>query len=379
MPKLTKTIIDAIATSDRELWVWDSTLPGFGVRAQDSGRKTYVARYRTHDGTQRKFTIGRCCDLTPDQARELARKAFATAAAGGDPAKQRQDTRMAPTVAELHERYMRLHAPYKKPSSVRLDKRNWAKHILPAIGSRKVESITSEDVLALHGGLSITPVTANHVRALISKAMNLAISWGLRRSGNPCQGVKRYRIRQRERVLTPQELARLYVALPVHGPIRDLVLLLLLTGCRLSEILHARRDWVDVQRKLLLLPDSKVGQRRIALPDAALDIIAAMPEQQAWLIPGKRRDTHMEKPYAAWYKILKSADLEGLRFHDLRHTAGSLGHMAGLTQRQIADMLGHSSMATTERYLHGYAGDNARSVDVVAERITSAWKDHVTQ
>lgn len=82
----------------------------------------------------------------------------------------------------------------------------------------------------------------------------------------------------------------------------------------------------------------------------------------------------MEKPYAAWYKITKAAGLAGLRFHDLRHSFGSLGHMAGLSQRQIADMLGHASLATTERYLHGYQDDAARGVDVVAERVSSAWK-----
>ncbi len=81
----------------------------------------------------------------------------------------------------------------------------------------------------------------------------------------------------------------------------------------------------------------------------------------------------MQKPYGSWYKLTKAAGLPGLRFHDLRHTAGSLGHMAGLTQRQIADMLGHSNMATTERYLHGYAGDAASAADVVAQRITQAW------
>ena len=374
MPKLTKSIVDALAPSGADLWCWDSTLPGFGVRAQASGRKTFVVRYRTQDGAQRKMTLGRCCDITPDQARELARKAFAAVATGQDPAVKRRESRAAPTMKELAERYMTLHAiPYKKPGSAKQDRKNWDKYVLPQIGSKKVEAVTRQDVLAIHGGLSTTPVTANHVRALISKAMNLAIDWGIRQSTNPCVGVKRYRIRQRERVLTPDEIRRLCAALP-PGPLGDLVRLLLLTGCRLNEVMKARREWVDEQRRLLLLPDSKVGQRRIALSQAALDIITAMPKGQTWLIPGKRAGTPMEKPYGSWYKITKAAGLPGLRFHDLRHTAGSIGHMMGLTQRQIADMLGHSNLATTERYLHGYQEDAARAVDVLATRITSAWE-----
>ena len=380
--KLTKTIVDAIQATDRETWVWCSTLPGFGVRAQASGRKTFVARYRTHDGTQRKLTLGRCCDLTPDQARELARKAFARAAAGEDPANERKELRQAPTVAELAEKYMTLHAiPFKKPASAAQDRRNWDQHILPLMGGKRVDAVTTADVAALMSKLAYSHVTANHARAVLSKAMNLAIAWGMRKNANPCFGVRKFRVRQRERVLTPDELGRLYRALPAFGAFRDLVLLLLLTGCRLGEIMTAKREWVDEQRRLLLLPDSKVGQRRIPLPAAALEIIQAMPPGQKWLIPSMRTGgrTHLEKPYHSWYEMIARAQLPGLRFHDLRHSFGSIGHMAGLTQRQIADMLGHSSMKTTERYLHGYAGDAAHAVDAVAERISSAWKAHTPQ
>ena len=63
-----------------------------------------------------------------------------------------------------------------------------------------------------------------------------------------------------------------------------------------------------------------------------------------------------------------------LRLHDLRHTAGSLGHRAGLSQRQIADMLGHKQLATTERYLHGFAGDAERAADKVGQLVADAWR-----
>ncbi|WP_191060719.1 Arm DNA-binding domain-containing protein, partial [Geminicoccus harenae] len=90
MPKLTKTLVDGLKPGEKDQWIWDTEAPGFGVRVQPSGRKTYVARYRTIDGkVQRKMTVARCTDMPPDRARDLARKVFAAVAAGEDPAAQR--------------------------------------------------------------------------------------------------------------------------------------------------------------------------------------------------------------------------------------------------------------------------------------------------
>jgi integrase len=133
----------------------------------------------------------------------------------------------------------------------------------------------------------------------------------------------------------------------------------MLTGCRLREIMHARREWVDHDRSMLLLPDSKTGQRKIALSTAVMEIIDSMPDNE-WLIPGRGHGEPLMTPYPAWKLIKARADLPPeLRIHDLRHTAGSLGHQAGLSQKQIQIMLGHKQMATTERYLHGSVGDES--------------------
>lgn len=93
MPKITKTAIDNAKAPERgDAWIWDSELEGFGLRIQASGRKTYVVRYRTKDAAriQRKLTIARCSDLTPDKARDQARKVFAMVAEGRDPTVERK-------------------------------------------------------------------------------------------------------------------------------------------------------------------------------------------------------------------------------------------------------------------------------------------------
>ncbi|MND16991.1 site-specific tyrosine recombinase XerC [compost metagenome] len=382
MPKLTKTLVDNTKPTETDQWVWDSELPGFGIRVQASGRKTYVARYRTHDRVQRKLTLARCSDMPPDRARDLARKAFATVAEGGDPTKERRVEKDAPTMADLQERYMNEHAkPFKKATSTRLDDANWRNHILPQLGKKKVKDLKRSDILSLHGSLSEKPATANQVLALLSKALNLCETWEWRpRNSNPCHEVKKYKIRERELILTPVQIKTLNGALDellsaaeIREPMVNLVRLLMLTGCRLREIMHAQRDWVDHERQLLLLPDSKVGQRKIALSGPAMDIISGIATSETWLIPGRRHGQPMDTPYKAWARIKERAGLPTeLRIHDLRHTAGSLGHMAGLSQKQIQIMLGHKQMSTTERYLHGATGDDAVIAAKLGSVITGA-------
>lgn len=382
MSKISKTVVDALKAEDgRDAWIWDSTLPGFGVRAQPSGRKTYVARYRNQVRVQRKLTIGRCTDLTPDQARELARKIFARVAAGEDPAETRREALDAPTVKDMADRYMREHAlPYKKKNSIYQDERNWRLYVLPAIGNKRLETVTRSDIIALHTKLAYSPATANLTRALLSKAFNLAIEWGWVKV-NPCVGVKRYKIKHREAILTPKQLAAMDAAIttladrgaigPQHA---GLFRLLALTGCRLREIMNAKFEWVDEARRLLLLPDSKVGQRRINLPPKAIEIIRSLPNHTPWLVPNANNSGPLQYPYHAWRAVLAEAGLPStIRPHDLRHSFGSLGHRAGLSQRQIAELLGHRTMATTERYLHGFVEDRSRAVDTVADVISAEW------
>lgn len=382
MAKLTKSLVSSLVAHDSEVWAWDDELPGFGVRVQPSGRKTYVVRYRNARAQQRKQTIARCVDMPPDRARELARKVFSAVAEGHDPAAERQEDRIAPTIEQLRDRYMKEHAePYKKPRSVKEDERNWRVHVIPWFKGAAVRDIKKARVVALHASMAKIPATANHCLALLSKAMNLAEDWGWREQGsNPCHRLKKYRMREIELILTPEQIHALTQVVDemadngeILRSVTYLVRLLMLTGCRLNEIMSAEQAWVDVQRGLLLLPDSKVGQRRITLSPPALEIIATIPKGK-WLIAGRVDGEHMLSPYHAWGRIKKRAGLPPeLRFHDLRHTAGSLGHAAGLTQKQIQIMLGHKQASTTERYIHGATDDSAKVVNTLASVITQNW------
>lgn len=383
MPKLTKTFVESLKPESTDIWVWDSELEGFGVRVMPSGRKCYVIRYRTMERVQRKLTLGKSTVLTPDKARELARKAFAQVAEGGDPTKDRRVEKDAPTIADLQDRYMKEHAgPFKKQKSALLDAANWRLHILPFMGKKKVKDVKRSDILSLHGSLSEKPATANQVLALLSKAFNLCETWEWRaRNSNPCHEVRKYKIKERELILSPNQIKTLSATLAemvtsgeITEPMANLVRLLMLTGCRLREIMCAQRNWVDAERQLLLLPDSKVGQRKIPLSGPSMDIVNNIASTETWLIPGRNPSQPLDSPYKAWRRIKQKAGLPAeLRIHDLRHTAGSLGHMAGMSQKEIQIMLGHKQMSTTERYLHGATGDEAIIAAKIGNVIAGAW------
>lgn len=384
MAKITKTTVDKTEpVAGKDVFVWCSEVPGFGFRVQASGRKTYLIRYRNATGTQRKMTVARCCDMPPEKAREIARKLFGEVAAGKDPAADKREAREAPTMADLWQRYLKEHAlPFKKASSIESDTGTWTRYILKPLGSKKAAEVTRSDVTKIFATLADRPAAGNHVIALLGKMFNLAEDWSIRPANtNPCRRWKKYKIAERECILTSEQIAKLDIVLDEMVDERDippamaaLVRLWLLTGCRNSEIRKAERSWVDFDRKILNLPDSKVGQRRIPLPDIALDIIRELPDGK-WLIPGRISGSYLSHPWGMWRRIAERAGIPpGSRPHDLRHTVGSLGHDSGLSQKQVQMQLGHKQMSTTERYIHGVKSQQAKAAEQVADLISQCWK-----
>lgn len=360
--RINRRNIDLLKPAAAQAWLYDTDLRGFLVLCQPSGRKSYVVRYKTPAGAWRKMTLGLTTVLDPDEARELARDALAAASRGEDPTRDRT----APTVAQLAARFMAEHAARLKPGTARNYRILWDKHILPRIGSRRVADLKRGDIAQLHDAMRETPHNANRALEVIDKAMTLAEVWGIREQGtNPCQHVTAFTEQHRQRTLTDAEMRRLWAALDaieVEGqevPAAQAIRLLLLTGCRKSEWLGARWDWIDWQRGLLQLPDTKTGARDVHLPAEAIEILRALPRSSVYILPG-RTGGPIGGLGRIWSRIRAAAGIPAdVRLHDLRHTVGSLGDRAGLTKRQIADLLGHRQMSTTDRYINS-ADDHKR-------------------
>jgi len=382
MAKLTKRFIDSLTIpAERERVYWDDELKGFGIRLRSSGRRTFIVQFRNLQARTRKLTLGAYGKLTPDEARKLARQILADVSKGNDPVNTRVEERHALTIEKLGERYMAEHAePKKKPASIARDRQLLERFIKPSLGKITVKGIKREDIVKFHHAMRNTPIQANRTFALLSKMFSLAEKWGLRPDGsNPCRHVERYKERKRERFLSGDELARLGTALSeaekTEAPSAILAIrLLLFSGARVSEILTLKWPNVHIDERVLILPESKTGTKRIPLSGPALKALinALHLSGNPYVCFGKTPGGHLVGLHRIWARIRNKAGLEDVRLHDLRHSFASVAAAAGMGLPIIGALLGHSQPTSTARYAHLAMDPLIAASDEVAKRIDEA-------
>ena len=373
IPRITKRSVDAIKAGGTDTVYWDGELTGFGLRVRRSGRKSYVVQTRIA-GKLCWFTIGPHGPLNPDQARARALEILASAKKGIDPRDADARREAEPSMADLGRRFLEEYVPvHCKPSTREEYSRSVRLFVDPVIGELRVPEVQRKDIAALHHGLRDKPYQANRTLGVLSKMFSLAEVWGWRPDGsNPCRHVKRYKEHKRERFLSPEETERLgQVLRDVEEEMPSAVAafrLLLLTGCRMSEIRDLR--WEYVKDDCIELPDAKTGGRVVPLGPEARAVLSAIPrdEDNPWVIAGRLPDSHLTDLQRPWRRIRKQAGLEGVRIHDLRHSFASRALALGESLTMIGKLLGHTQVQTTARYAH-LARD---SIHTAAARITGS-------
>jgi integrase len=408
MPKLSKRTVDAIRPdpAGRDVFVWDTgdgALKGFGVRMKPSGVASYLVQYRTKEGRTRRLAIGKVGVLTPDEARVIAGDKLKEAAKGGDPSAERHRVRReALTITQLADLYLAegpAAKPNKKASSWATDRSNIERHVKPLLGRKVAASLTHDDVVKFQrdvaNGKSKADIkTRKRGRAIVdggpgTAARSLAVlgamlEWAARPHrklipANPAKGAKLFRGGKRERFLSEAELAKLADALAAMETEHRLsptattaIRLLLLSGCRKSEILSLRWDWVDVERGALRLPDSKTGAKVVPLAAAAVQLFAELPRQGDYVLPAAKGSGYYTGLQKDWERVRARAGLEGVRIHDLRHSFASFAVADGNSLYLIGKALGHKQARTTEIYAD-LADNPIRAVaDRTATRIAAA-------
>jgi integrase len=219
---------------------------------------------------------------------------------------------------------------------------------------------------------------------------------------NPARRIEKFHERRRERFLSREEFARLgaglreaeTIGIPYgidetrptarHAPkvenrrvmvapdVIAAIRLLMLTGCRLREILHLRWVEVDFERGFLLLADSKTGRKTVVLSRVASEILRSLPRVGEFVFLGASGDKPRSDLKRPWTLITRRAGVKGLRLHDLRHSFASVAVGAHFGLPVVGKLLGHAQAATTQRYAH-LADDPVRQAsEVVSTSIAVA-------
>lgn len=264
---------------------------------------------------------------------------------------------------QLGEQFLKEHATLRcKPSTAAEYRRSVELFINRKLGTRKAGDIERRDIAELYHDLRDTPYQANRTLGVLSKMFNLAEVWGIRPDGsNPCLHVKKYPERRRERFLSPKEYAALGKALreiekegsetrsAIHA-----VRLLMLTGCRLGEIMTLKWEHVELEARELRLPDSKTGAKVVHFGKAVAVMLGRIEriEGNPWVITGRKEGARLTDLQHPWRRIRAKAGLPDVRIHDLRHSYASGALALGEGLPMIGKLLGHTQVQTTARYAH---------------------------
>lgn len=376
-----------------------------GTSLTPAGTRAYFVDYLTQDGNRRRMTIGRHGALTTEQARKLAIETM-----GGivlqkdDPLLERKTRRTTLTMAELCDSYLiaankgliigRSGKP-KKASTLDTDAGRIERHIKPLLGKKLVVDLKRSDIAkfirdvtvgktALQAkssklrGLTIVAGgagTATRTTGLLSGILSYAVSEGIIEH-NPAHGVKRPADGKRDRRLTSDEFRALGKVLSEsdYMPWQAIVgiKLLIFTGCRLGEIVKLTWGEVAIEEKMLRLGDSKTGASVRPLGKPALNLLVSIKPDSAtgYVLPGVREP---EKPYGsldgAIDKVMKSAGVDGVTAHTLRHSFASVAADLDFSDSTIGAMLGHSGSGITSRYTHRLDSVLVAAADKIAAEI----------
>lgn len=404
MPKLAKTTVDSAQPGDKESFIWDTELKGFGLKVFPTGAKTFVYQYRTPEGRTRRYTIGKYSNtLTADQARKRAKEIEHKVRSGIDPMGEKQARRNALTVNELLDLYLESEKFIGNAETTKAtDRGRIDRHLRPLLGNEFADKLTTDQIMKAHRAIKegktaarvktkargLAKVTGGEGTANKSVLLLSAMfSWAMKNKfakSNPASAMKFGSSSVRDTIIKDaDEYGRLFTTLQkmedekrIRQAAADAIRFIALTGARRGEVTGLLWQWVDLKSGLITLPPKahkaghKTGKPRIiALPSEAQAIIARQPEGKPdtrVFLPAK--GTGPLSFGKVWPALRAEANLPAnLGLHGLRHSIGTHLAMAGASAVELMETLGHKQITTTLRYIH--FAEQARST--LAERAAS--------
>ena len=309
------------------------------------------------------------CAISATFATKAAARKWATQVESGIQRTHHTSTGVQVTLGDLLQRYRREMLPHKRRST----QANQANHLdwwTEALGPWPMADVTPARLGACRDALAQTraPGTVNQYLRTLSHAFSIAVNeWGWL-DQNPLRRVRLLpEPRGRVRFLTDAERPRLLAACQAsrNQHLYPLVMLALATGARKMELLGLTWSQVDIGRSLMTFYETKNGEpRSIPLTGPAIDVIRAHAKvvrlDTPLVFPRQDGRRPVDVRYA-WYQALRQAEIDNFRWHDLRHSAASYLAMNGASAMEIAEILGHKSLAMVKRYSH-LSADHTRGV-----------------
>ncbi len=355
---------------------FDSELSGFYVDVQASGKKSYRLRYRLNKKLH-VITLGDAAVLSADEARNLATELIRTVKHGISP-KNYSRSSQGPTIADFFlEKYLPYVKSYKR--SWDTDESMLRNHLVPKLGSKHMGNLSPPDVaifLETMRAQGYALGTCNRALVLLRYGYELAIRWKVMDVvSNPVKEIKNLRDDNKiERFLSDEQARKLLIAVrQSESPMLEyIVLFLIYTGARKQEVLDAKWQDIDWDKKSWRLPKTKSGKvRHIPLSTNAYEVLVKLRNmllEGCWglqlkpigLEPEPNQHIFMNvrtgKPYVSffysWNAARVRAGLSDFRVHDLRHSFASFLVNAGRSLYEVQELLGHADIRTTSRYAH---------------------------
>lgn len=360
----------------------DSDVVGLKLTVGSTGRKYFSHRY-TFRGRKRVLKLGEYPSLSVAEARQMVHEHKNMLGKGKDPADERNRQKQMPTLAEFAKDDYLPHARLRK-RSVRDDEAKLRGEIGKRLGKVPLDQIARRDVMNLHEAMrkKTSPATANRYLSALSALLTLAVKKEYLER-NPAHGVDKFKEPPpRKRTLEGEELSKFLQALNTekNRTAANALNLLLLTGVRSrSELFSRQWSELDLDRGTMNLAVTKNGnERTVVLNSFALALLKALRQEAApdcpWVFPATRGKLgHLSDVRKPLGRALRIAGIKNVRPHDLRRSFGSLAVNAGVDIYQVKDLLGHSSVAVTQRvYAHLLQGTLRTASEVVGRTVETA-------
>ena len=380
--KLTKSAVDAAQPQAEAVELRDTLVPGFLCKITPAGRKVFMLQYRTNAGERRKPSLGLYGELTVEQARSLAQEWLAQVRRGGDPAAEKAEARQAPTVKELCTKFMEDYSKKRNKLSTQAGYQAVInRNIIPLLGRKKVQDVKRPEIAGLMEKLSYKQTEANKVFSVLRKMFNMAEVWGYRPDGtNPCRHVPMFPAGKSTHLISDEEMGNLFRQLDKieSEGLENYVIPL---GIRLqfefagrrSEIIALEWNWVDLQNRRVVWPDSKTGGMSKPMSEEAYRLLSTAPRQEGsrYVLPspshaGKHLTTG--EYYGGWSRALKAAGATHVGTHGIRHRSATDIANSGIPVKVGMALTAHKTVVMFMRYVHTEDNPVRKAVELVASR-----------